>query len=199
MNTTPGLWVFREPDRAVGLFVMAQAFGAGFVIADLTCRWTRRQQLRQVIGPTLLVLYLGLALGVHATPSVPLLWDQDRLGYVPRALPSDYRQVLHAVNADAGPMGRVLVVSSDDRTPPWDENRVLRLMEAASLANPSLTGDTRSPVPPAPVAGRWLEFLLGNEPAQALEAVRQAGFSHIVVTRDWPDGDQLAQRPSRVA
>ena len=193
VNTTPGFWVFREPDRAVGLFVMAQAFGAGFVIADLAGRCTRHPQLRQVIGPTLLVLYVGLALGVHAAPSIPLLWDQDRLGYVPRALPSDYRQVLQAVNADAGPLGRILVVSSDDRTPPWDDTRVLRLMEAASLANPSLTGDTRSPVPPAPVAGRWMEFLLGSEPAQALDAVRQAGFSHIVVIRDWPDGDQLAQ------
>ena len=193
VNTTPGLWVFREPDRVVGLFVMAQAFGAGFVIADLTGRWTRRQLLRRVIGPSLLGLYVGLALGVHAAPAIPLLWDQDRPGYVPRALPPDYRRVLQAVDADAGPNGRILVVSSDDRTPPWDDTRVLRLMEAASLANPSLTGDSRSPVPPAPVAGRWMEFLFGSEPAEALGAVRRAGFSHLVVMRDWPAGNRLAQ------
>ena len=193
VNTVPGLWVFREPDRVVGLFVMAQAFGAGFVVADLIGRLRKRRHFSRSIGPAMLAAYVGLALGVHAAPAVPLLWAENRPGYVPHALPGDYREALRAADVDAGPAGRILVVSSDDRTPPWDETRILRLMEAASLANPSLTGDTRSPVPPAPVAGRWIEFLLGVEPAQALDAGRRAGFSHVIVMRDQPDGDELAR------
>ena len=192
-NTVPGLWILREPDRLVGLFVLAQAFGAGFVVADLISRVHRRQHLWQVIGPAMLAAYVGLALGVHAVPAIPLLWDENRPGYVPRALPTDYREVLRAADADAGRHGRILVVSSDDRTPPWDETRILRLMESASLASPSLTGDTRSPVPPAPVAGRWLEYFQGIEPAAALHAARRAGFSHIVVMRDNLAGDELAE------
>ena len=193
VNAIPGLWVFREPDRVIGLFVLAQAFGVGFVIADLLGRIRQDRQLQRAIAPAVLVVYIGLAFGIHAAPAIPLLWDENRPGYTPRALPADYREVLKAVDADAGPDGRILVVSSDDRAPPWDDTRVLRLMEAASLANPSLTGDTRSPVPPSPVAGRWLEFLHGIEPDAALEAARRAGFSHIVVMRDRTDGDQLAQ------
>ncbi len=193
VNTVPGLWIFREPDRAVGLFVMAQAFGAGFVVADLISRLRRCRQLWRAIAPALLAAYVGLALGVHAAPAIPLLWDEHRPGYVPRELPGDYREALQAADADAGTDGRILVVSSDDRTPPWDDTRILRLMEAASLASPSLTGDTRSPVPPAPVAGRWMEFLLGIDPAEALNAVRRAGFSHVIVMRDQADGDELAR------
>lgn len=192
VNAIPGLWVFREPDRAVGLFILAQAFGAGFVIADLLGRILGDWQLQRAVAPTALVVYIGLAVGIHAAPAIPLLWDENRPGYVPRALPADYRTVLGAADADAGPDGRTLVVSSDDRTPPWDDTRILRLMEAASLASPSLTGDTRSPVPPSPVAGRWLEFLHGIEANTALEAARRAGFSHIVVMRDRLAGDELA-------
>lgn len=193
VNTVPGLWVFREPDRVVGLFVMAQAFGAGFVVADLTSRLRGCRQIWHAIGPAILAAYVGLALGVHAAPAIPLLWDENRPGYVPHSLPLDYRAALRAADRDAGPAGRILVVSSDDRTPPWDDTRILRLMEAASLASPALTGDTRSPVPPAPVAGRWIEFLLGMDPAEALDAVRRAGFSHVIVVRDQPDGDELAR------
>ena len=193
VNSVPGLWVFREPDRVVGLLVLAQALSAGFVVADLISRAHRRPRLRHTLRPALLAVYVVSALGVHAAPAIPLLWDEHRPSYVPRELPSDYREVLRAVDADAGPSGRILVVSSDDRVPPWDMARILRLMEAASLANPSLTGDTRSPVPPAPVAGRWLEFFQGVDPAAALAAARRAGFSHIVVMRDYPTGDKLAE------
>ena len=193
VNTVPGLWVLREPDRVVGLFVLAQAFGAGFVVADLVSRVHRRRQFRRVIGPALLGICVGLALGVHAAPAIPLLWEEHRASYVPRALPTDYRDVLQAVDADAGPKGRILVVSSDDRSPPWDQTRIVRLMEAASLANPSLTGDTRSPVPPAPVAGRWMEYFQRVEPETALDSARRAGFSHVVVMRDWSTGDELAE------
>lgn len=192
VNAVPGLWVFREPDRVVGLLIMAQAFGAGFVVADLLSRagaggWTRR-----ALGPSLLAGYVALALGVHAAPAVPLLWSTDQPGYVPRPLPVDYRDVLRTADAAAGPEGRILVVSSDDRPAPWDPARTLRLMEAASLANPSLTGDTRSPAPPSPVPGRWIEYIYGVEPSAALAAAQGAGFSHVVVMRDQPAGDGLA-------
>lgn len=193
VNTVPGLWVLREPDRVVGLFVLAQAFGAGCVLAVLVTRIRAAERARLAIAPALLVANAGLALGIHASPAVPLLWDEHRPGYVPRALPADYREVLQAADSDAGPAGRILVVSSDDRIPPWDDTRILRLMEAASLANPSLTGDTRSPVPPAPVPGRWMEYVLGSEPEDALDAIRHAGFSHVVAVRDWPAGDRLAR------
>ncbi len=193
VNVVPGLWVLREPDRVIGMFVLAQAFGAGFVVADLVSRVRRGQQLRRAIGPALLAVYVGLTLGVHAAPAIPLLWEEHQPSYVPRAFPSDYREVLQAVDADAGPADLILVVSSDDRTPPWDETRILRLMEAASLASPSLTGDTRSPVPPAPVAGRWMEFFQAVEPGAALDTARRAGFSHIVVMRDNLAGDELAE------
>ncbi len=192
VNTVPGLWVFREPDRVVGLLIVAQAFGAGFVIADLVGRVAAGWRTRRALGPALLAGYLGLALGVHAIPAMPLLWSADGSGYVPRPLPGDYRGVLEAADTAAGPEGRTLVVSSDDRHPPWDPARTLRLMEAASLANPSLTGDTRSPVPPAPVAGRWFEFIYGIEPSAARQAAQRAGFSHMAVIRDHPDGDELA-------
>jgi len=193
VNSVPGLWVFREPDRLVGLFVVAQAFGAGFVTADLIGRVRANGTLRRALAPAMLAVGVGLSLGVHAVPAIPLLWDESRPGYVPRALPTDYREVLRTVDADAGPTGRILVVSSDDRTPPWDDTRILRLMEAASLGSPSLTGDSRSPVPPAPVSGRWIDFLLGSRPADGLDASRRAGFSHVVVIRDWPAGDRLAR------
>ena len=192
VNSVPGLWVFREPDRVVGLLIVAQAFGAGFVIADLLGRVSASWRTRRALGPALLAGYVGLALGVHAIPAIPLLWSADGSGYVPRALPADYRDVLSAADAAAGPDGRTLVVSSDERHPPWDPARTLRLMEAASLANPSLTGDTRSPVPPAPVAGRWFEFINGIEPSAARQAAQRAGFSHMVVIRDHPNGDELA-------
>ncbi len=192
VNTVPGLWVFREPDRVVGLLVLAQAFGAGFVMADLWQRASAASGLRRAVGPALLAGYVGLAAAVHAIPALPLLWDADRPGYLPRPLPPDYRAVLQAADAAAGPDGRMLIVSSDERRPPWDDTRILRLMEAASLANPSLTGDTRSPVPPAPVAGRWMEFVYGTTPSIAAAAARQAGFSHVVVMRDQPDGERLA-------
>lgn len=192
VNAVPGLWVFREPDRVVGLLIMAQAFGAGFVVADLLSRvgaggWTRR-----TLGHSLLAGYVALALGVHAIPAVPLLWSTDQPGYVPRPLPADYRDVLRAADAAAGPEGRILVVSSDDRPAPWDPTRTLRLMEGASLANPSLTGDTRSPAPPSPVPGRWIDFVYGIEPSEALTEAQRAGFSHVVVMRDQPAGDELA-------
>ena len=192
VNSVPGLWVFREPDRVVGLLIVAQAFGAGFVIADLVGRVAAGWRTRRALGPALLAGYLGLALGVHAVPAIPLLWSADGSGYVPRPLPGDYRSVLDAADTAAGPEGRTLVVSSDERHPPWDAARTVRLMEAASLANPSLTGDTRSPVPPAPVAGRWFEFIYGIEPSAARQAAQRAGFSHMVVIRDHPDGDELA-------
>ena len=192
VNSVPGLWVFREPDRVVGLLIVAQAFGAGFVIADLVGRVAAGWRTRRALGPALLAGYLGLALGVHAIPAMPLLWSADGSGYVPRPLPGDYRSVLDAADTAAGPEGRTLVVSSDERHPPWDAARTVRLMEAASLANPSLTGDTRSPVPPAPVAGRWFEFIYGIEPSAARQAAQRAGFSHMVVIRDHPDGDELA-------
>ena len=192
VNAVPGLWVLREPDRVVGLLIVAQAFGAGFVIADLLGRVAGGWRTRAALGPALLAGYVGLALGVHAVPAVPLLWNADGPGYVPRPLPADYRGVLSAADAAAGPDGRTLVVSSDDRHPPRDPARTLRLMEAASLANPSLTGDTRSPVPPAPVAGRWIEYLYGIEPSAAWRAAQRAGFSQLVVMRDHLDGDELA-------
>ena len=100
MNTVPGLWVFREPDRVVGLLIVAQAFGAGFVIADLVGRVAAGWRTRRALGPALLAGYLGLALGVHAVPAIPLLWSADGSGYVPRPLPGDYRSVLDA--ADTG-------------------------------------------------------------------------------------------------
>ncbi len=193
VNAVPGLWVFREPDRVVGLLIMAQAFGAGFVVADLLSRVGGSGWTRSALGPALLAGYAVLALGVHAVPAVPLLWSTDQPGYVPRPLPADYRDVLRAADAAAGPEGRTLVVSSDDRPAPWDPARTLRLMEAASLANPSLTGDTRSPAPPSPVPGRWIEYIYGVEPAEALAAVQRAGFSHVVVMRDQPAGDELAE------
>lgn len=192
VNAVPGLWVFREPDRVVGLLVMAQAFGAGFVVAELLSQVGAGGWTRSALGPALLAGYVVLALGVHAVPAVPLLWTTDQPGYVPRPLPADYRDVLRAADAAAGPEGRTLVISSDDRPAPWDPARTLRLMEAASLANPSLTGDTRSPVPPSPVPGRWIEYIYGVELAEALAAVRRAGFSHVVVMRDQPAGDALA-------
>lgn len=192
VNAVPGLWVFREPDRVVGLLIMAQAFGAGFVVADLLSRIGAGGWTRSALGPSLLAGYVVLALGVHAVPAVPLLWSTDQPGYVPRPLPADYRDVLRAADAAAGPEGRILVASSDDRPAPWDPARTLRLMEAASLANPSLTGDTRSPAPPSPVPGRWIEYIYGVEPAEALAAAQRAGFSHAVVMRDQPSGDELA-------
>ncbi len=192
VNAVPGLWVFREPDRVVGLLIMAQAFGAGFVVADLVSRVGAGGLTRSALGPSLLAGYVVLALGVHAVPAMPLLWSTDQPGYVPRPLPADYRDVLRAADAAAGPEGRTLVVSSDDRPAPWDPARTLRLMEAASLANPSLSGDTRSPAPPSPVPGRWVEFINGIEPSEALAAARRAGFSHVVVMRDQPAGDELA-------
>lgn len=192
VNTVPGLWVFREPDRVVGLLIMAQAFGAGFVAADLLSRIEAGGWTRSALAPALLVGYIVLALGVHAAPAVPLLWSTDQPGYVPRPLPADYREVLRAADAAAGPEGRVLVVSSDNRPAPWDPARTLRLMEAASLANPSLTGDTRSPAPPSSVPGRWIEYIYGVEPAEALGAVQRGGFSHVVLIRDQPAGDELA-------
>ncbi len=192
VNSVPGLWVFREPDRVVGLMIMAQAFGAGFLVADLLGRAAESRWTRRALGSALLAGYVGLAVGVHAVPAVPLLWSADGSGYLPRPLPADYRDVLGAVDAAAGPDGRVLVVSSDDRLPPWEPARTLRLMEAASLANPSLTGDTRSPAPPAPVAGRWIEFIYGIEPSDVLTAAQHAGFSHLVVMRDNPSGEELA-------
>ena len=193
VNAVPGLWVFREPDRVVGLLIMAQAFGAGFVVADLLSRVGAGGWTRSALGPALLAGYVVLALGVHAVPAVPLLWSADGAGYLPRPLPADYRDVLRAADTAAGPDGRILVMSSDDRPAPWDPARTLRLMEAASLANPSLTGDTRSPVPPSPVPGRWIEYIYGVEPAEALAAVQRAGFSHVVVMRDQPSGDELAE------
>ncbi len=192
VNAVPGLWVFREPDRVVGLLIMAQAFGAGFVVADLLSRVGAGGWTRSALAPALLAGYVVLALGVHAVPAMPLLWSADQPGYVPRPLPADYRDVLRAADAAAGPEGRTLVMSSDDRPAPWDPARTLRLMEAASLANPSLTGDTRSPAPPSPVPGRWIEYIYGVEPAEALAAVQRAGFSHLVVMRDQPSGDELA-------
>ena len=192
VNAVPGLWVFREPDRVVGLLIMAQAFGAGFVVADLLSRVGAGGWTRSALGPALLAGYVALALGVHAVPAVPLLWSTDQPGYVPRPLPADYRDVLRAADAAAGPEGRTLVMSSDDRPAPWDPARTLRLMEASSLANPSLTGDTRSPAPPSPVPGRWIEYVYGVGPAQAHAAVHHAGFSHVVVMRDQPSGEHLA-------
>ena len=192
VNTVPGLWVFREPDRVVGLLILAQAFGAGFVIADLLSRAAPGWRAPRALGAALLAGYVALALGVHAVPGIPLLWSTDQPGYVPRPVPADYRDVLRVADAAAGPGGRILVVSSDDRPAPWDPARTLRLMEAASLAHPSLTGDTRSPVPPAPVAGRWMEFIYGSEPLTARDAAQRAGFSHAVVMRDQPAGDELA-------
>ena len=192
VNAVPGLWVFREPDRVVGLLIMAQAFGAGFVVADLLSRVATGWRAPRALGSAVLAGYVCLALGVHAGPAVPLLWSADQPGYVPRPLPADYRDVLRAADAAAGPDGRTLVMSSDDRPAPWDPARTLRLMEAASLANPSLTGDTRSPAPPSPVPGRWIEYIYGIEPAEALAAAQRAGFSHVVVMRDQPAGDDLA-------
>ena len=192
VNTVPGLWVFREPDRVIGVLIAAQAFGAGFVVADLLSRAATGWRAPRALGSALLAGYVGLALVVHAVPGVPLLWSTDQPGYVPRPLPADYRDVLRAVDAAAGPDGRILVVSSDDRPAPWDPTRTLRLMEAASLAHPSLTGDTRSPVPPAPIAGRWMEFIYGSEPLPARDAAQRAGFSHVAVMRDQPAGDDLA-------
>ena len=192
VNAVPGLWVFREPDRVVGLLIMAQAFGAGFVVADLLSRIGAGGWTRSAFAPALLVGYVVLALGVHAVPAVALLWSTDQPGYVPRPLPADYRDVLRAADAAAGPEGRILVVSSDDRPAPWDPARTLRLMEAASLANPSLTGDTRSPAPPSPGPGRWIEYIYGVEPPEALAAVQRGGFSHVVVMRDQLAGDELA-------
>ena len=192
VNAVPGLWVFREPDRVVGLLIMAQAFGAGFVVADLLSRVATGWRTPRALGPLLLAGYVVLALGVHAVPAVSLLWSADQPGYVPRSLPADYREVLRAADAAAGRDGRILVMSSDDRPAPWDPARTLRLMEAASLANPSLTGDTRSPAPPSSVPGRWIEYIYGVEPSEALAAAQHAGFSHAVVMRDQPSGDKLA-------
>lgn len=192
VNTVPGLWVFREPDRVVGLLILAQAFGAGFVVAELLSRMATGWRAPRALGAALLAGYVVLALGVHAVPGIPLLWSTDQPGYVPRPLPADYRDVLGAADAAVGPDGRILVMSSDDRPAPWDPARTLRLMEAASLAHPSLTGDTRSPVPPAPIAGRWMEYIYGSEPLTARDAAQRAGFSHAVVMRDQPTGDELA-------
>ena len=176
VNAVPGLWVFREPDRVVGLLIMAQAFGAGFVVADLLSRVGTGGWTRSALVPSLLAGYIALALGVHAVPAVAMLWSTDQPGYVPRPLPADYRDVLRAADAAAGPEGRILVVSSDDRPAPWNPARTLRLMEAASLAQPSLTGDTRSPAPPSPIPGRWIEYIYGVEPSEALTEVATRRF-----------------------
>ena len=188
VNNVPGFWVFREPDRTAGLIVWSQALSLGMVATSLTA-W--RGPPPRALGRWALMAYLVAAAAFHAAPATAnALWKSNESNYVPRSLPEDYRRVLQAVDRGAGPDGRILVASSDERAPPWDKTRILRLMEAASVASPSVTGDTRSPVPPSPVSGRWFEFFYSLPGDDAVEAARDAGFDRIVVVRDHDAGER---------
>lgn len=188
VNDVPGFWVFREPDRTTGLVVWSQALALGMVATSLTA-W-RGPRLRAV-GRWALMAYLAAAAAFHAAPAtVNALWKSDESNYVPKPFPEDYRRVLQAVDRSAGPNGRILVASSDERAPNWDKTRIVRLMEASSIASPSITGDTRSPVPPSPVSGRWFEFFYSLPGDEAVAAARNAGFDRIVVVRDYDVGER---------
>ena len=195
VNQVPGGWLLREPDKLSGIVVWSQAMAAGVVVSALlggaggvragARRWAPRAGL---------AAYVIAALALHASPAAAaVLWNPEQRGYVPVMLPSDYRRVLAAVDADAFRDGRVLVASSDERSPDWDRRRILRMIETLSLASASVGGDTRSPVPPAPVQGRWFEFFYAAGAEEALEAARRAGFSHILVVRDYPAGVRTAE------
>ena len=192
VNNIPGFWVLREPDRAVGVTVWSQALAAGMAITSLASSQVRLPQSLIRWG---VAGYIVVAIGIHAGPAAAAaLWGSGGPDYVPQRFPDDYRQVLRLVDGHAGESGRVLVVSSDERIPDWDETRILRLIEAASLASPSLTGDTRSPVPPSPVAGRWFEYFGSLSGDEMAAAARQAGLDHVVVVRDNPAGAAIAAR-----
>ena len=193
VNTVPGLWVFREPDRVIGVVVWSQALGIGALLTALAGhRLAVRPRPWKGAFRIGAGAYLLAAVGVHAVPAAGVLWDTSQPNYVPTPLPPDYRAVLSAVDADAGPSGATLVISSDERTPVWDSTRILRLMEAQSLANPSLTGDTRSPAPPSSVPGRWFEYLAAAPASELIAAARASGFSHLLVVRDYSrDGDPV--------
>ncbi len=186
VNDVPGFWVFREPDRTTGLVVWSQALSLGMIAASFAA-W--RGPPPRALGRWALMAYLAAAAAFHTAPATAnSLWKSGESNYVPRPLPQDYRRVLQAVDRDSGPNGRILVASSDERAPVWDNTRILRLMEAASLASPSITGDTRSPAPPSPVSGRWFEFFYSLSGVDAVKAARDAGFDHIVVVRDYEAG-----------
>ena len=188
VNGVPGLWVFREPDRATGVVVWSQALAAGMVVTRLTA-W--RGPPPRALGRWALMAYLLAAAAFHAAPATAnALWKSSESNYVPKPLPEDYRRVLQAVDRSSGPNSHILVASSDERTPFWDKTRILRLMEAASVASPSITGDTRSPVPPSPVSGRWFEFFYSLSGVEAVKAARDAGFDRIVVVRDYKAGER---------
>ena len=196
VNNVPGFWIFREPDRTSGLVVWSQALAAGIIIASLT---TWRGRTLRIVGRWALVAYILAAAALHAGPATAnALWKTGEANYIPRPMPEDYRRVLKEVDRDARQGGRVLVASSDERIPDWDGTRILRLMEAASLASPSVTGDTRSPVPPSPVSGRWFEFFYSLSGSDALNEARQGGFNRIVVLRDFDDGERLFAAVSRM-
>ncbi len=187
VNDVPGFWVFREPDRTTGLVVWSQALALGMVATSLTA-W--RGPRRQAVSRWAIVAYLAAAAVFHAAPAtVNALWKSDVSNYVPKPLPEDYRRVLRAVDRSTDPNGRILVASSDERAPNWDKTRIVRLMEAASIESPSITGDTRSPVPPSPVSGRWFEFFYSLPGDEAVDAARNAGFDRIVVVRDYDAGE----------
>ena len=195
VNDVPGFWVFREPDRTTGLVVWSQALALGIIATSLTA-W--RGPPLQTLGRWALMAYVALAAVFHAAPATAnTLWKSNESNYVPKPLPEDYRRVLRAVDRSAGPNGRILVASSDERAPNWDKTRILRLMEAASIESPSITGDTRSPVPPSPVSGRWFEFFYSLPGDGAVDAALNAGFDRIVVVRDYYAGDRTARAISQ--
>ena len=198
VNDVPGFWVFREPDRTAGLVVWSQALALGMVATSLTA-W--RGPRLQVLSRWAIMAYLAAAAVFHAGPAtVNALWKSSESNYVPKPLPEDYRRVLRAVDRSTDPNGRILVASSDERAPNWDKTRIVRLMEAASIESPSITGDTRSPVPPSPVSGRWFEFFYSLPGDEAVDAARNAGFDRIVVVRDYDAGEStflaISQAPA---
>ena len=195
VNQLPGGWLLRGPDKLGGIVAWSQAMAAGIVVSVLLGdAGGLRSGVRRWAPRAALVAYVIAALALHASPAAAaVLWDPARRGFVPVPLPADYRRVLASVDADAGKDGRVLVAASNERSPDWDPGRILRMIEPLSLSSSSLGGDTRSPVPPAPVQGRWFEFFYAADAEHALDAARRAGFSHILVVRDYPAGIEAAE------
>lgn len=113
LQAIPGVAIFRDTHRLLGLAALACALGAGLAVAGATSRMARRLP---GAAPRVAAVLGVLALVVLTVPDLP---GAVRQSYRPVAFPADWAQVVEAVDAVPGD-GAVLVLPWQPfRTAPW--------------------------------------------------------------------------------
>ncbi len=191
ISRVPGARGIREPDKALGLLALAYAWGLGALTAfglSASASWLR-SKVRRSFLVTIAGLFLALSLTSFMAPAIGrFIWDGATAPWRPVELPTDYREVLHVVRADASASRRILAFESDDRMPSWDEHRVLRHLAARTVGGASVISSR------APVHAGVLALLERLPASQIGTAAAATGADRILVARDTRAGLELDAR-----